>query len=148
MVSVSALYGLKHELDRALNRKVWLPSGGYLVIEPTEALTVIDVNTGKAPGKKKEREAFYFQTNKEAAIEAARQLRVRNISGMILIDFINMESKADQETLLTLLKEQLRKDPIQTVFVDLTKLGLIEITRKKTAASLAEKLGRSRKETL
>ena len=73
---------------------------------------------------------------------------MRNISGMILIDFINMESKADQETLLTLLKEQLRKDPIQTVFVDLTKLGLIEITRKKTAASLAEKLGRSRKEIL
>ena len=125
-----------------------MKSGGYLIIDPTEALTVIDVNTGKAPGKKKEREAFYFQTNKEAAIEAARQLRVRNISGMILIDFINMENKADQETLLTLLKEQLRKDPIQTVFVDLTKLGLIEITRKKTAASLAEKLGRSRKETL
>ena len=125
-----------------------MKSGGYLIIDPTEALTVIDVNTGKAPGKKKEREAFYFQTNKEAAIETARQLRVRNISGMILIDFINMESKADQETLLTLLKEQLRKDPIQTVFVDLTKLGLIEITRKKTAASLAEKLGRSRKETL
>ena len=143
-----ALYGLKGQIENALSRRVWLKSGGYLIIDPTEALTVIDVNTGKAPGKKKEREAFYFQTNKEAAIETARQLRVRNISGMILIDFINMESKADQETLLTLLKEQLRKDPIQTVFVDLTKLGLIEITRKKTAASLAEKLGRSRKETL
>lgn len=147
-LSLFALYGLKGQIENALSRRVWLKSGGYLIIDPTEALTVIDVNTGKAPGKKKEREAFYFQTNKEAAIEAARQLRVRNISGMILIDFINMESKADQETLLTLLKEQLRKDPIQTVFVDLTKLGLIEITRKKTAASLAEKLGRSRKETL
>ena len=76
---------------------------------------------------------------------------IASVSGYynnILVDFINMESKADQETLLTLLKEQLWKDPIQTVFVDLTKLGLIEITRKKTAASLAEKLGRSRKETL
>ena len=147
-LSLFALYGLKGQIENALSRRVWLKSGGYLIIDPTEALTVIDVNTGKAPGKNKEREAFYFQTTKEAAIETARQLRVRNISGMILIDFINMESKADQETLLTLFKEQLRKDPIQTVFVDLTKLGLIEITRKKTAASLAEKLGRSRKETL
>lgn len=116
-LSLFALYGLKGQIENALSRRVWLKSGGYLIIDPTEALTVIDVNTGKAPGKKKEREAFYFQTNKEAAIETARQLRVRNISGMILIDFINMESKADQETLLTLFKEQLRKDPIQTVFV-------------------------------
>lgn len=147
-LSLFALYGLTGQIENVLSRRVWLKSGGYLIIEPTEALTVIDVNTGKAPGNKKERETFYLQTNKEAAIEAARQLRLRNISGMILIDFINMENKTNQESLLAVLKDHLRKDPVQTVFVDLTGLGLVEITRKKTSASLAEKIGRGRKGTL
>lgn len=138
MLSLWALYGLSSKLEEAFHKKVWLKSGGYLVIEPTEALTVIDVNSGKCIDKKK-RQEMLLQVNKEAAIEAARQIRLRNLSGIILIDFINLEEKTKEEEFINLLKEYLKKDPILTTLVDITPLGLVEITRKKVAAPLYEK---------
>jgi ribonuclease G len=142
MLPMLKLYGIKSKLDAALEKRVWLKSGGYLVIEPTEALTVIDVNSGKtAPSQKKtDAQELYLRTNKEAAVEIAHQLRLRNISGMVLIDFINMKSEEDNEALIALLQQEIKKDPVKTVYCDMTQLGLIELTRKKTEAPLAEKL--------
>lgn len=137
LLPVSKLYSLEHQLSQALSEKVWLNSGGYLVIQITEALTVIDVNTGKYEGGKK-REATFLKINKEAALEAARQIRLRNLSGIILIDFINMEAKESTEELLSVLDAELRRDPIRTVLVDMTKLSLVEITRQKKERTLAE----------
>lgn len=133
------LYGLESQMDQALAKKVWLKSGGYLIIEPTEALTVIDVNSGKAAGHK-DMESFHLKTNLEAACEIARQLRLRNISGIIVIDFINLSLEESKTKLVNVIKDAIKADPIETVFVDMTKLGLIELTRKKTTASLREKL--------
>lgn len=139
LVSLSALYSLKHELNRVLGRQVWLPSGGYLVIEPTEALTVIDVNSGKNI-KKKPKEEMILSINIEAAKEIARQLILRNISGIIVIDFIDMDSQKQQEELLHILRMELKKDKIPTTLVDITRLGLVELTRKKVQKSLKEQL--------
>ena len=122
---------LEREIDLATSRQVWLKSGGYLVIDPTEALTVIDVNTGKYSGKKLRRETLKT-INLEAAKEAARQIRLRNLSGIILIDFINMENKEDQKELLAFLESRLFADPVKTRLIDMTKLELVEITRKKS----------------
>ena len=107
-----------------------MKSGGYLVIQPTEALTVIDVNTGKYQGRKKQQDTF-LKINKEAAAEAARQLRLRNISGIIIVDFINMKSKESVSELMRVLDRELKKDPVPAVLVDMTRLSLVEITRKK-----------------
>ena len=137
MLPMQKLYSLEHRLEQALREKVWLDSGGYLVIQPTEALTVIDVNTGKFEGGKKTEDAF-LKINLQAAIEIARQLRLRNISGIIIIDFINMKEETSKKTLLSLLENELRKDPIPTCLVDMTKLSLVEITRKKKEKSLAQ----------
>lgn len=139
LVSLSALYSLKHELSRTLNRQVWLPSGAYLVIDPTEALTVIDVNSGKNI-KKKEREELIFSVNAEAAREIARQLILRNISGICIIDFIDMKSKEHREELLHILRMELKKDKVPATLVDITRLGLVELTRKKVQKSLKEQL--------
>ncbi|GHU43229.1 ribonuclease G [Clostridia bacterium] len=133
------LYRLEQELEDALKEKVWLKSGAYLVIEPTEALTVIDVNTGKSMAKGQSKE-HYRKVNLEAAKEVARQLRLRNLSGIILIDFISMTEKADQETLLRALRRFTSKDPVPVQVVDMTKLNLVEITRKKMKKSLKESL--------
>ncbi len=132
-----ALYHLETALDRALSRQVWLKSGGYLVIEPTEAMTVIDVNTGKNTGKKTAPET-YFNTNLEAASEIAAQLRLRNLSGIILVDFIDMETKEQNEELLSGFRKYLALDPVKTILVDMTALGLVEITRKKIKRPLHE----------
>ncbi len=102
------LYSLTHELERALHRQVWLPSGAYLVIDPTEALTVIDVNSGKNI-KKKSREELVFSVNVEAAHEIARQLILRNISGICIIDFIDMKEKEHREELMHILRMDLKK---------------------------------------
>ena len=131
------LYRLESVLKSASDRRVWMKSGGYLVIEPTEALTVIDVNTGKYTGKKTPAETI-LKINLEAAHEVARQLSLRNLSGIIIVDFIDMESKEDQETLMRTLGEELSRDPVKTILVDMTRLGLVEITRKKVRRPLHE----------
>lgn len=133
------LYRLETLLKDALHKNVWLKSGGYLVIEPTEALTVIDVNSGKCTNKKDMEQTFY-KINIEAAIEIARQLRLRNLSGMILIDFINMQSKENKEQLMRILREYVKKDPVKTNVIDMTALGLIEVTRKKIESPLHEQM--------
>lgn len=138
-VSLFALYSLTHELERALHRQVWLPSGAYLVIDPTEALTVIDVNSGKNI-KKKAREELVFSVNVEAAHEIARQLILRNISGICIIDFIDMKEKEHQEELMHILRMDLKKDKVPATLVDITRLGLVELTRKKVQKSLKEQL--------
>lgn len=138
--SLWKLYGLETILDDATRTRVWLKSGGYLVIEPTEALTVIDVNTGKYDGNKKA-DATFFKINKEAAIETAKQLRLRNISGIIIIDFIDMKSEEDKQEVLSVLNTELKKDPVKATLVDITKLNLAELTRKKVKKSLREQLG-------
>lgn len=138
--SLWKLYGLETVLDDATRTRVWLKSGGYLVIEPTEALTVIDVNTGKYDGNKNA-EATFVKINQEAAVEAARQLRLRNISGIIIIDFIDMKNEADKLDVLSVLNSELKKDPVKATLVDMTKLNLAEVTRKKVKKSLREQLG-------
>lgn len=136
-LSLCSLYGLAAKLEEAVCKKVWLKSGGYLVIEPTEALTVIDVNSGKYAGKKKTEETFSV-INEEAALETARQLRLRNLSGIIIVDFISLERKEDSRRLLSLLREACSRDPVPVRVVDMTPLGLVEITRKKIERPLSE----------
>ncbi|MEG1145506.1 MAG: ribonuclease E/G [Clostridium sp.] len=139
MLSLLKLYSLETAMEEATNRHVWLKSGGYLVIEPTEALTVIDVNTGKYSGKKNIEDTI-LKINLEAAVESARQIQLRNLSGIIIIDFIDMSLIEHKEELLTRLEKELSKDSIKTVLVEMTKLGLVEITRKKIYKPLYEVL--------
>lgn len=123
-------YRIRHYLKEALNKKVWMKSGGFLYVEQTEAMAVIDVNTGKSIGKGNKKD--HIRTvNLEAAKEAARQIRLRNLSGIIMIDFIDMDSEYDRETLLRVMQNYLDQDSKKAVAVDMTKLGLMEITRKK-----------------
>ena len=131
------LYSVETHLANALKEYVWLKSGAYLVIQPTEALTVIDVNTGKCISKKRDDDA-YLKINIEAAKEAARQIRLRNLSGIILVDFINMDKTESMDVLLELFEKELKKDPIVTTLVDVTKLQLVEVTRKKVRRPLHE----------
>ena len=138
--SLWKLYGLETILDDATRTRVWLRSGGYLVIEPTEALTVIDVNTGKYEGGKNA-DATFVKINQEAAVETAKQLRLRNISGIVIIDFIDMKTEADKLDVLSTLNKELKKDPVRAALVDMTKLNLAEVTRKKVKKSLREQLG-------
>ena len=133
-----ALYGLAGKLEEALLKRVWLKSGGYLVIEPTEALTVIDVNTGKYDGSKNVEETFAL-INREAAQETARQIRLRNLSGIILIDFINQKDRQAAKELLEELRSLCKEDPVPVCVVDITALGLVELTRKKVKGT-AEQL--------
>lgn len=139
-ISLASLYSVKANLENALKERVWLKSGAYLIIQPTEALTVVDVNTGKNIAKKDAQENF-LRVNKEAAIEIARQLRLRNISGIVLVDFINLDAKDAEEELLSVFRAELKKDPIPTQLIDMTKLGLVEVTRKKVKKSLREVVG-------
>ena len=131
------LYGTQTEIEKALREKVWLKNGGYLVIQPTEALTVVDVNSGKNIGKTRD-ESGIMKINLEAARETARQARLRNLSGIILVDFINMEEEENTETLMREFRQALSKDPIQATLVDITALGLVEVTRKKVRKPLYE----------
>lgn len=137
--SLSKLYNLDNQLTEATMSKVWLKSGAYLIIQPTEALVAIDVNTGKFEGGKKREETF-LKINLEAAKEIARQLRLRRLSGIILIDFINMNEKEYEEFLMSKLKEYFRPDPLRPVVVDMTKLGLVEVTRRKDEKPLYDYL--------
>lgn len=145
LISLVNLYGLNEKLEEALRPYVWLKSGGTLVIQPTEALTVIDVNTGKAVAGKKQVQETFLKVNREAAKEIAKQIRLRNLSGIIIIDFIDLESKKDQELLMQELEEHLKKDPIKTTLVDMTALGLVEVTRKKVRKPLHEQVAEFKK---
>lgn len=136
--SLSRLYGINNKIAEACREKVWLKSGASLIIQPTEALTVIDVNTGKAIHGKKDIHKTFFNVNKEAAKEIAKQIRLRNISGIIIIDFINMDSQEDKEQLLEILKNHVKSDPVKTTVIDMTALNLVEMTRKKVRKSLLE----------
>ncbi|MGI6668885.1 MAG: Rne/Rng family ribonuclease [Acetivibrionales bacterium] len=129
-------YQLETQIARALSRKVWLKSGGYLVIDKTEALTAIDVNTGKYVGKRC-LEDTVLKTNLEAAEEIAKQLRLRDIGGIIIIDFIDMHEHKHQQMVLDALKNALKKDRVKTTVVGMTGLGLIEMTRKKVRQELS-----------
>lgn len=134
-VSLSALYRLRSTMEELVGNRVWLASGANIIIESLETLTVIDVNSGRNQSKKPE---TLFYINMEAAKEIARQLRLRNISGMIVIDFINMDTKEQQQELIHTIREELKKDPVPARFIDITKLGLVELTRKKEYKSLRE----------
>lgn len=137
MLSLPALYNLRKILERALNEHVWLKHGGYLVIQHTEALTVVDVNSGKDISGKNTL-ASYLKINLEAAREIARQMRLRNLSGIILIDFINLDDDEAMQTLLKEFRHYLSRDPIQATLVDVTGLQLVEVTRKKVRKPLYE----------
>ena len=134
-ISLATVYALDTRLGELLSPKVYMRSGAYLMIEPTEALVAIDVNSGGAE-KKTDPEEFYFQINMEAVKEVCYQLSARNLSGMILVDFINMKDKEHTKMLVEALRQETAKDQVTTRFVDLTRLGLAEITRKKTSRVL------------
>lgn len=133
------LYSVETKLDELLGKKVWLKSGAYLVIEKTEALYVIDVNSGKNITKKNA-EQYAYNINIEAANEIMRQIKLRNLTGIILVDFINMNEKSNNEILIKELKALAKNDRIQTTIVDMTALGLIEITRQKNTKTLYEQI--------
>ena len=133
------LYRLEHGVQEALQEKIWLRSGGFLVMQQTEAFVSVDVNSGKNSSKKQPEE-FYRKLNKEAAAEIARQIRLRNLYGIILIDFINMKASESREELLHLMREYVKTDPTKTVVVDVTALGIMELTRQKEKKSLQEQL--------
>lgn len=139
MLSLSSLYSVKTSLDKALREQIWLKSGASIVLQHTEALTVIDVNSGKNIAKKGMRENL-LRINLEAAKEIAYQLRLRNISGMIIIDFINLPAKEDEAILLREFRSYLKDDPVKADLIDMTKLGLVEVTRKKIKKSLRDSL--------
>lgn len=138
-VTLHKLYGIETKVQELLQTKVWLNSGAYLVIEQTEAMYVIDVNSGKNTTKKTT-DSYILSINLEAAKEIMRQIRLRNLSGIILIDFINMEEESMKEQLIQELKKLAHLDRIPTTVVDMTALGLVEITRKKTKRSLKAQL--------
>ena len=130
-----AYYDLESKIEKALRRKVWLKSGGYLVFDRAEALTVVDVNTGKYVGKD-DLQITIFNTNVEAAQEIARQIRVRDLSGIIVVDFIDMEDAENREKLLETLREATKRDRTRTSIMGITGLGIVEMTRKKLKQSL------------
>ncbi|MBS4535860.1 Rne/Rng family ribonuclease [Clostridium sp. D2Q-14] len=131
--------GIDSKINNALEKKVCLKSGGYIIIDETEALTSIDVNTGKFVGSINLKDTVY-KTNIEAAKEIAKQLRLRNIGGIIIIDFIDMVNKDDELKLLEIFKTELKKDRIKTTVLGITQLGLLEMTRKKSGNKLSSRL--------
>lgn len=135
--SLTLRYSLSSLLEKTLSKRAYLKSGAYLVIEPTEAMTVIDVNSGKSI-KGKNAEEQFLKINLEASKEIARQLRLRNISGIVMIDFINMKEEAHNQELMKRLAEYVRIDSVRTTVVDMTRLGLVELTRQKGKRALHE----------
>jgi len=129
-------YGVETEIDKILGRKVWLKSGGYIVIDMSEALVAVDVNTGRYVGKRNLADTI-FKTNLEAAKEIAYQLRLRNIGGIIIIDFIDMEREGDREKVYQALEEAIRKDRQKATIFKISDLGLVEMTRKRTRENIA-----------
>lgn len=139
LLPVYKLYGLEGAIDEVYHEKIWLKSGGFLVIQQTEAFVSVDVNSGKYTGRKKAEEA-YRKINLEAAAEIARQIRLRNLSGIILIDFINMQNPDHQDELFHVLQKYLRKDPVKCKAIDITPLHILEMTRQKVRRPLIEDL--------
>lgn len=139
-LSLSALYSIENRLTKALQEKVWLDSGAYLVIQPTEALVAIDVNTGKATAGKHNIEETFFSVNCEAAEEIGRQIRLRNLSGIIIVDFIDMKEEEHKKLLIKKIRGVLAQDRVPCHFEDMTALNLVEITRKKTRRPLYEQM--------
>lgn len=132
-------FGIQKQIDDAFHRQVWLKCGGYIVIDETEALVAIDVNTGRNKGGR-DVEKTILQTNLEAADEIARQLRLRNIGGLIIGDFIDMKSRKDQQAVYSLMKERLRRDKAKTHVLQLSALGLMEMTRQRAQESLSDSI--------
>lgn len=130
-------YRIVEQIRKSLDRRVWLPSGGHLVIDRTEAMTVIDVNTGKFVGKSNLEETV-FRTNKEAAVEVSRQLRLRDIGGIIVIDFIDMEDAKNREEVQKVFRAELERDRTRTQVFDISPLGLVQMTRKNVSAGIVE----------
>ena len=126
-------YLIESQIDKLFSKKVWLKSGGYLIIDETEAMTVIDVNSGKAVSQES-----FIKTNKEAAEEVARQIRLRNISGMIIVDFINTKGENDAQNLSNLLRNYISKDRVKTRIIGMTELGLMQLTRQKIRKPLSK----------
>jgi len=133
------VYGIEMDISRALGSKIELPSGGYLIIDQTEALTSFDVNTGKFVGKANARDTI-FHTNMEAVKKIVAQLRIRNIGGLIVLDLIDMESHDDREKVYATLQEELKQDKARTNVLRISELGLVQMTRKRTAESLERRL--------
>lgn len=130
--NILELYDLNKQLEELENRKVWLKCGGFITIDKTEALTAIDINSGKFTGKKNSsKENTIYKVNQEATVEIAKQLRLRNISGIIVIDYIDMEEEQDRKNIMNLLEKELKKDRSKTQIMGFTKLDLLEMTRKK-----------------
>ncbi|HZJ76066.1 MAG TPA: ribonuclease E/G, partial [Oscillospiraceae bacterium] len=134
-VEIFDYYGIKSQIDKSLNRKIWLKSGGYIIIDRTEAFTVIDVNTGRYVGRTDLKDTV-FKTNIEAAEEIAKQLRLRDIGGIIIIDFIDMTSGGDNQRVIDVLEKALSKDRTRSKVLGMTQLGLVEMTRKKVRLGL------------
>jgi ribonuclease G len=132
-------FGIQKQIDDAFHRQVWLKCGGYIVIDETEALVAIDVNTGRNKGGR-DVEKTILQTNLEAADEIARQLRLRNIGGLIIGDFIDMKSRKDQQGVYSLMRERLKRDKAKTHVLPLSALGLMEMTRQRAQESLSDSI--------
>jgi ribonuclease G len=137
--NIFSVYHLDGELEKALKRMVWLDNGAYLVMDEVEALTIIDVNTGKFSGKHDVADTI-LKTNLLAATEAARQIRLRDLGGMVLIDFIDMKSDHERKQVMEQMMKELKKDGRRTNIVGFTPLGILQLTRKKTKVSLSESL--------
>ncbi|RSD23301.1 Rne/Rng family ribonuclease [Mesobacillus subterraneus] len=137
--NIFSFYKIEQEIERLLKRIVWLDKGAYLVIDQAEAMTVIDVNTGKFSGNKDLHDTV-VKTNVNAAVEAARQIRLRDAAGIILIDFIDMQGQKERDKVLKAVQKELQHDERRTRIVGFTELGILQLTRKKTKHSLAETL--------
>jgi len=131
--------GIQKQIEEAFSRQVWLPCGGYIVIDETEALIAIDVNTGRNRGAK-DVEKMILETNTEAAREVARQLRLRNIGGLVVIDFIDMRHRKDQQTVYKVIRDRLRKDKAKTQVIQISPIGLMEMTRQRINESLRDSM--------
>ena len=132
-------YGIEHQVDRMLDQRVWLKSGGFLVIDQTEALTTIDVNTGRFVGKRNPEETI-IQTNLEAVHEVVAQLRLRNIGGIIIVDFIDMEKEKNKNKVFNAFNEELKKDRSRTSILKISDIGLVEMTRKRVRDNIQKTL--------
>ncbi len=141
--SIFEEHGLQQEIDKAMKPKVWLKSGGYIVVNQTEALVAIDVNTGKFVGKSNRLEDTIVRTNMDAAHEIVRQIRLRNLGGIIVVDFIDMEERKSRQRVMQTLEQEIRKDRSPSKILQFNDFGLVAITRKRTQPSLERVLGRS-----